>query len=499
MSWKKTICSYLLWLIYAVAANLGLTGFLGTVLEREGYSKEYCFPVILVLNLAVALLVFALHRLTVKSIQSEPKAAAWRNFAIVEGILVVALLAGGIFLRTTQIQNLTIGSVTMDYQNPFYEAAKVTEGYVIPQVVHGATYLYLQVLHFVFLLLGNKFIAAVWLQVVLQCLTGVLLYFSVRKLSGRIPAIIMLGFLMLSPYMICNAEELSPETLFFVMYALVLVILTSTLANSKCNPFVAILTGVLIGVCCYFDLSGVTLLLFAVGIVFAERVKPVKWWNYRVIIILGCLLGTVMGWLGVIALDAALCGKKMLGVMAAWCSVFLPKAFAIPINEVLDLQNSPVVWNSMLVINILLMVGIFGFWCRKRRERMGVWTVVAAVFVLFRCFGMMTPQLSGSTYLFFGLVTLAGIGVGDVFSVEMITEAVLPGEDRIGAEEVEEPVETMAEPKTKAVTKEKEIHFLENPLPLPKKHEAKVLDYRFVEIENGDFDYDVAEDDDFDI
>ena len=130
---------------------------------------------------------------------------------------------------------------------------------------------------------------------------------------------------------------------------------------------------------------------------------------------------------------------------------------------------------------------------------MGVWTIVAAVLVLFRCFGMMTPQLSGSTYLFFCLVTLAGIGVGDVFSAEMITEAVLPGEDRIGAEEVEEPVETMAELKTKAVTKEKEIHFLENPLPLPKKHEAKVLDYRFVEIENCDFDYDVAEDDDFDI
>ena len=57
----------------------------------------------------------------------------------------------------------------------------------------------------------------------------------------------------------------------------------------------------------------------------------------------------------------------------------------------------------------------------------------------------------------------------------------------------------MTDPKTEAVPKEKEIHFLENPLPLPKKHEAKVLNYRFVEIENGDFDYDVAEDDDFDI
>ena len=499
MSWKKTICSYFIWLIYAAAVNLGLAGFFGTVLEREGYSGEYCFPAILVLNLSVALLVFALHRLTVKSIPSEPKAAVWRNFAIVEGILVVALLAGGIFLRTTQIQNFATGSVAMDYQNPFYEAAKVTEGYVIPQVVHGASYLYLQVLHFVFLLFGNKLIAAVWLQVVLQCLTGVLLYFSVRKLSGRIPALIMLGFIMLSPYMVCNTLELSPESLFFVMYALALGILTSTFSNNRCNPFVALISGILIGVCCYFDLSGVTLLLFAVEIVFAERVKPVKWWNCRVMIILGCLLGTVMGWFGVIALDAALCGKKMLGVMTAWASLYRPNAFSFPINEVHNLQNSPAVWNSMLVVSIFLLVGVFGFWCRKGRERMGVWMVAASMFLLFRCFGMMTPQLSGSTYLFFCLVTLAGIGVGDIFSGEMITGTVETEKDRIKAEEDEKPVETMTDPKTEAVPKEKEIHFLENPLPLPKKHEAKVLDYRFVEIENGDFDYDVAEDDDFDI
>ena len=43
-----------------------------------------------------------------------------------------------------------------------------------------------------------------------------------------------------------------------------------------------------------------------------------------------------------------------------------------------------------------------------------------------------------------------------------------------------------------------EIQFIENPLPLPKKHVPKVLDYKLNSEDAGDFDYPVAEEDDFD-
>ncbi|HOO27163.1 MAG TPA: hypothetical protein PLU43_01760, partial [Lachnospiraceae bacterium] len=45
----------------------------------------------------------------------------------------------------------------------------------------------------------------------------------------------------------------------------------------------------------------------------------------------------------------------------------------------------------------------------------------------------------------------------------------------------------------------KEVKFIENPLPLPKKHVAKTMEYGFEPDENMDFDYDIKEDDDFDI
>jgi len=41
--------------------------------------------------------------------------------------------------------------------------------------------------------------------------------------------------------------------------------------------------------------------------------------------------------------------------------------------------------------------------------------------------------------------------------------------------------------------------FLENPLPVPKKHMPKTLDYRLQGEDDDQFDLDVSEEDDFDI
>ena len=57
----------------------------------------------------------------------------------------------------------------------------------------------------------------------------------------------------------------------------------------------------------------------------------------------------------------------------------------------------------------------------------------------------------------------------------------------------------IAEPASKAEDRPK-VQFLDNPLPLPKKHEPKVLGYRLNDTEQDwDYDIEVADDDDFDI
>ena len=43
------------------------------------------------------------------------------------------------------------------------------------------------------------------------------------------------------------------------------------------------------------------------------------------------------------------------------------------------------------------------------------------------------------------------------------------------------------------------VQLLENPLPLPKKHEKRIMDFQVENLDEDDFDFEVSETDDFDI
>lgn len=487
MSWKKNICSYLLWGIYTIAVTLGTIEIFTAFFEQGGYTKAYCYPVTGVFYLAAGILVFALYRLLAKKGKTKEVTDAANRSVIMEGILVVAILTAGIFLRAAQMSDISDMPSELSYSKAFFEAAKVTENYSAPQIVHGATYIYLQLLHLTFLFFGNKYLAAVWMQIALQCFTGAFLYFAVRKLAGRISSLIMLGFMMLSPYMINSAMELSPEVLFFVFYSLVLCVIASALGKSRCNPLLQIFIGILVGVCCYFDLSGISLLIFAAGIFWLEREKAIKWWNQRVFIFLWNLIGLAVGWIGAVSLDTLLCGKKLTGVMTAWFQLYQPNSFSIPgfprDNPGTNLSE----WNWVIIMLLFLVMGIFSFWCRRRQESQGIWVASATVLWLLHCFGMLTLQLQGYTYLYLCLAVLAGLGIANIVTSKSVDFIETTPELTENVEMDEEQVSAPS------------IHFLENPLPLPKKHQAKVLDYRITEIEDNDYDYPVEEDDDFDI
>ena len=57
-----------------------------------------------------------------------------------------------------------------------------------------------------------------------------------------------------------------------------------------------------------------------------------------------------------------------------------------------------------------------------------------------------------------------------------------------------------AEAAKEAAQADRQVRFLENPLPLPKKHVKRVMDYSLPSgAQDDDFDYPVAEGDDFDV
>lgn len=495
MSWKKNGFSYLLWFIYTIAVSVGVLGFFGISMGLWDAWGEYCLLAIAGAYLLVGILVLGLHALVAK--RKHPNEGTSIVPVIAESILVLALFVAGIVLRMNIMPYLTGEGADMIY----FEAAKVAEGKELPLVVHGAGYIYLELLHAVFLLFGNRLIAAVWLQVVLFVLACIFLYFAARELAGKLPAIIMLVFLMISPFTLLRTMELSPEILYFLIYSIALWAIADNLKKNDCNPVVYILVGLLSGVCCYFDITGLSLLVFIAGVLTVEREQPAKKWNNRISAFGLNVFGAILGWLAIIIMDALLSGKEVLSVMFAWLQLYQPDSFTIWFEY---LRTSESYVANGVVLYSFLVFGVFSFWCQRKQERQGIWMGAALVIIMLHCFQMATAEVPGNTYLYAFLAVLAGISVADIFAVNSVsvvegtTQEMANGSD---AEEVTEEVNAdISTDALEIIEMEKPtVKLLDNPLPLPKKHESKVMDYRITEVAEVDFDYDVADDDDFDI
>lgn len=501
MNWRKNIFSYILWVIYAATVSVGVLGITATICYKIGYPMEYGIAITIGFLFITGLLVLGVRKLWRKA------GVALRmddsmTIRVTEGFLVVFLLFLGICLRMNLILR-TSGSVD---GMVYYDAAVITMEKGVPQVVHGATYLYLQLLHLVLLLVGNKLAAAVMVQMVLQVLTATLLYVAVRKLSGALAGIIATAFLMLSPYMVVTVMELSPAYLFLLLYGIVLLGVAGVLQKSKGNPLWYVIVGVIAGVVCYLDIFGITLFLFLGAVFSVERDCHERCFNSRLMTFLLGILGGLAGFCGAIGIDAASCHKSFVSVLTAWAEIYRPGSFQLAVST-----TAAGSYADAAILFGILSIGIFSFWCRKHYERQGIWIGVTAVLIFLQCFQMMIQNAGSLMYVYVFSAILAGIGLEAVFVVNKPVSIAEPEMGELYPEDGEdmEILDEGTNAGNEAVSVEAsdempdeppKVQLLENPLPLPKKHEPKVMDYRLSQVkEDSGYDYDVAEDDDFDI
>ena len=126
------------------------------------------------------------------------------------------------------------------------------------------------------------------------------------------------------------------------------------------------------------------------------------------------------------------------------------------------------------------------------------------------CVGMTGEEMQGRSLLTLLMVTIGGAGVQAILPyttrdelLQTVVEAEVmssPKKRRLKVQDLEtEELPEEAEPLPEETVEMEKIRLIENPLPLPKKHVPKVLDYKLDNDEEGDFDYPVADDDDFDL
>ncbi len=471
MSWGKNVFSYLMWILYTLFTGVILVCLAGAACAGSGISIYAGGAAALVYLAALGGFVFLLRRLWTEGLGKKKTKA----LQAAEALAAVLLFAAGLFLRLQDMGRAGQESI-------YFEAARIEAGQAIPQAAHGAVFFYLQVLRVALAFLGNKYIVGVGLQIFLQLTASLLLYFVLRKLAGKIAAIVVLAFCMCAPYMVESSMVLSPEMLFYLLFVLAAAV---TVLCGQGKPVWFFLSGIIISIAIYLDISGVLLLLLGAGAVFSYENKENSP-SRKAGSLLLCFLGAAAGFAGCVLADSCLSGKSFRGVAGAWYRLYEPGAFQLPVTGG---EAGALYWEALILAG-LMAFGIFSFWLNRQKERMSIYAAGMGLVILGMCFGIFTEEMPGSLLLYLLMVLLAGTGLEGCFSEETAGE--LPDARKESDAEQAPALESDGE--------KNKVQYIDNPLPLPKKHRKRVLDYHLEDTGDGEeFDYFVDENDDFDI
>jgi len=549
MSWKKNVFSYLLWVLYAVAAEVGLVCLADAVCDSLGvdiYIGTIACAIYIVLAGAG---VFLIHRFAPKYSEAGEKDHSLRT--LIFGGVSVILLAIGFALRAQ-------GAGCVEEASMYYELAAVGPGRELLEGIHGAAYFYVQMLHGLLYFLGNKSAAAVWVQILLQMGALLLFYFAMRRLTGRIAALVTLAFCMFSSYLIGESHRLSPAMLYLFFWAAVLLMIVYLVRTGK-KRWGFLAAGILIAVLSYLDVAGLLLLPIFTALIFCRE----KGADSRGKGILLCYAGAGAGFAGCAFADALANGKTFLQALEVWAGLYDPGSFRLPVTT-----DTPEVLVEYIVLFCVLTPGIYSFWRDRRRDRRKGWTLLLILMGTAGCFHIFTEEMPIGIYMYLVLAVMAGIAVEEcVCFVQPAPAEENPGSEMAEAAEQaggEAPQAAAGEPEQKkqetvekdpeksrrkpgkenepgtgggremagkgaetgsiqetaengtgtgdgqdmagqgaeaeAALPQRKVRMIENPLPLPKKHVRRRLDYG-MEVPEGkyDFDLEVDDKDDFDI
>ncbi len=494
---KSNIPEVIMWGVYAIITGVCLMGM--AVVSSNGLGCGIGFAVISAVfgTALIGLLAWGAHKL----FQKMNPGLFFKNRKFlgvaIEGLILSGILVGMVFVRLPYSWNITEYDV--------YEMAQINT--VKTDVVsgHGGYDLYFQLVRLSLLLLGNHVYAPMVLQMVLLVCAAVALYFGVRKLSGSVAAFVAVVFLGFAPYMVEQTCKLTSFLVVLFFFGITLMCIGEigcsmsqfgNLPNQITALFCYVTSGLLIGLCCYLDMSGIVLLVIATGAICSgentncEEERPAalgdKYKSGR----LRQLEDGFAGMLGnpvIVFISVVLFAVFMFWLMhgnfesiSRQLVLYAPGVFQIPVT-----MGQTGSLAEGIIIVAFLVFGACSFWFQRCMGNRKVWLFAAILLAGMQCFGISAGEyFNGYALLYLLFLILAGCGIADVFLEK-------PQKAEGVKEDFDMAVIDMDAPKNKAANQDvvQEIEFIENPLPLPKKHVKKVMDY----------DIEVSDDDDFDL
>lgn len=489
MIYRKTWFSYVIWILY--------TGLCVTLLAYAGYSvyKTYVmaapaklgalivFPLLVCIYLALRQSALCLRRRRSISLHSK---------LMIEAFCVSVAFVFGFLTRLRMLSSAALFTPGDALGGEFMEKALVRTGEGVEPIAHGISYLYVLILSTVFSFLGNSVSAAMLLQIVIQLVSMLLGYWLVKAAAGRFAACLTLLIMAFSPVFVEKTAVIDPECLFllFYLFGLLSVVLYGRAVLSDKpgwrNVFAAVLPGIVIGILAYFELAAVTIFFF-LAVLFAGRKENEQERNIGkdILRILVTFVSCLAAFFVQIGADAAMSNVSLERCLYVWAYPYLQiGSAAARLGEL---------YGNILFCAILFLPAaflVFEFFRSGKEQDHSIWLFFSLLFTPFLFWEFWTVALSGLSLFFWSIAAALGIknclfgGEAEVMQAKI---------EEINATAAPIPVETES-----AAASVKKPRFLENPLPVPKKHVKKDMDYDYpIAPEMMHFDLELSEGDDF--
>lgn len=419
-----------------------------------------------------------------------------RNADNRKSILPELLIAGLLFTGMTVMRLFYINSHEIQGAG-FYELCRIQIGTQMPQLEYGVGDLYAKLLYLLFWLFGNHMLYAAYLQMALQMAALVFFYFALRSLWGFIPALAAEAALLVFPEFLKSLTILNQENLLLFLLCVNLCMAAAVLSRTLRKQstagryaLVILVSGICAGLSAYLEklyLAVPAALLLA--LLLMKRPKEAQGMQKRRLQLPVYLIGMGLGFGVCLLVKRQITGQQYAAVWAEYDRVQLS-------GEVF-LSGSVMNYASALLLFFVFVAAaaaiVIYSYCEKAQSLPEIKEEIQIQDI--ESFEKSeTEEEIKKAEIEKAEIKKSEIKKSEIEKMEIKESEIKAVTGQENSRNVQEqlPQETAEEKKT--------VKYIENPLPLPKRHVKKEMDYGFEpDCDLMKFDVMVEENDDFDL
>ena len=510
MIWKKTWFSYGVWGLYSAVVSMAFA--LGIMLFVPKGSNPYLAVLLVCLFFLLMTLFFFLSQTIVVNVGGKRKIKR-KAAVLVETFAILAALAGGSvlsvgFLRQAQPETLL--------QSEYLAGSFVGGPLTVSESVYGARVFYPYVLRALFIFVGNHGVAALWLQLFLFLAGSFLLYRGVRRLSGKAAGVFVFAVLMTVPLWVGTKETIAPLWLEFFLFGMGFYLTAVFLGKHRDLEFAGergkgrkffdcirpVLLGLFTAFVIYAGPFGILLTALGLSVLWSlPEGGKTRTYPSRLLLAFLLLAGIAGGLFLLCLVEACVCKETLFQVAETKWQLY---GAQVGLHFPLTFTDRESVAFSVLAGGMFW--GIFRFFFEPMEDSLSgmFFFFLAAAGV--RTAGLFTPD-EKEIWLLLVMAVCGAVCIGrslmpfNVSKPEKTAEnpgyeekkeaakEESAGEQRIIKEKAPQP-QKKQEMQDKPERAEKPaVKYLDNPLPGPKKHVPKTMDYDITISDDDDFDF----------